>query len=343
MFKQGKRVLAAVLSAAVLMTVTALPIAAETKKPEAGKATAAKKAQPVEMVAMVNGVAIARLDFDREVLSMRNRLAMHGGMDAQRESELQKTVLEKMIGGELLYQASKKKGVKVEAAAVDAELANLKKRFADDKEFKEAIGRAKVTEAELKNQMRRNLAIQGLIEQNFASKATVTPEEAKTFYEKNKEGFTQPEQVQASHILIEVKPDAAKAEKDAARKKIEAIQKKVKAGEDFAKLAEENSQCPSSTRGGDLGYFSRGQMVPAFETAAFGLKPGAVSEIVETEFGYHLIKLVDKKEASTVPFEAAREQINQRLKAGKVQEALGAYVVELEKGAKIERLLAEAK
>lgn len=342
MMQQVKRAGVAVLVAALVMGSAAVSVAAEpAKQPAATKAAAPKKM--AGNVATVNGVAIKRNDFEREVFAIKNRFGMNEKMDAKQEGEIKKSVLEKMIGGELLYQASKKKGVKVEAAAIDAELGKLKKRFPGDKEFKEAIKRSGVTEAELKSQMQRNLAIQRLIEKDFAAKATVTPEEAKEFYEKNKEKFKQPEQVKASHILIEVKPEAPEAEKKAARQKIEAIQKKVKAGEDFAKLAQENSQCPSSKQGGDLGYFGKGQMVPAFETAAFGLKVGEVSGIVETQFGYHIIKATDKKAESTVAFDTAKEQIMQRMKSGKVQEAVGRYVDELEKGAKIERLLAEAK
>ena len=341
MMQQVKRAGIAVLVAALVAGSAAWSVAAEPKKPAAPKAAAQKKASG--NVATVNGVAIKRADFDREVFAIKSRFAPQGVMEAAQEAELQTSVLEKMIGGELLYQASKKKGVKVEAAAIDAELGKLKKNFPGDKEFKEAIKNSGTSEAELKNQIQKNLAIQRLLDQDFAAKATVSAEEAKGFYEKNKEKFKQPEQVKASHILIEVKDGATEAEKKAARQKIEAILKKVKAGEDFAKLAQENSQCPSSSQGGDLGFFGRGQMVPPFETAAFALKPGAVSDIVETQFGYHIIKVTDKKAESTVAYETVKEQISQRLKATKTQEAVSRYVAELEKGAKIERMQAEPK
>ncbi|MEW6594564.1 MAG: peptidylprolyl isomerase [Thermodesulfobacteriota bacterium] len=333
MMQHVKRTGVALLVAALMMGGAVAAVAAEPKKAEAPKKAAAGK------VASVNGVAIKRSDFERELFALKNRFGMQSTMDAKQEGELKKAVLEKMIGGELLYQASKKKGVKVEAAAVDAELANLKKRFPGDKEFKEAIKRSGITEADLKSQMQRNLAIQKLIDQDFAAKATISADEAKEFYEKNKEKFKQPEQVKASHILIEVKPDAPEADKKAARAKIEGLLKKVKAGEDFAKLAQENSQCPSSAKGGDLGFFGKGQMVPPFEAAAFGLKAGEVSGIVETQFGYHIIKLTDRKAESQVAFDTAKEQIMQRMKAAKVQEAVERYVAELQKGAKIERTL----
>lgn len=334
MMQQAKRAGVAVLMAALVLGNAAGVMAAEPKQP----AAAPKKAASGK-VATVNGVAIKRSDFEREFFAIKNRFGMTEKMDAKQEGEIRKTVLEKMIGGELLYQASKKKGIKVEAKAVDAELNQLKKRFPGDKEFKEAIKRSGTSEAELRSQMQQNLAIQRLIDQDFVAKTTITAEEAKDFYEKNKEKFKQPEQVKASHILIETKPDAPEADKKAARAKIEGLLKKVKAGEDFAKLAQENSQCPSSSKGGDLGYFAKGQMVPPFETAAFGLKVGEVSGIVETQFGYHIIKVTDKKAESQVAFDTAKDQIMQRMKMAKVQEAVGRYVEELAKGAKIQRML----
>jgi peptidyl-prolyl cis-trans isomerase C len=104
-----------------------------------------------------------------------------------------------------------------------------------------------------------------------------------------------PEQVHARHILVKVDPKADATQKAAARKKIEDIQKQLKNGEDFSELAKKASDCPSNAKGGDVGYFGRGQMVKPFEDAAFSLKPGEVSGIVETEFGLHLIKVMDKK------------------------------------------------
>ena len=338
MIQQVKMAGVAVLVAALMAGSATGVLAADPKQPAAAKPAAAPK-KVSGNVATVNGVAIKRADFERELFAVKSRIGSHGKLAADQEAELKKSVLEKMIGGELLYQASKKKGVKVEAAAVDAELAKLKKRFPGDKEFKAAMKQAGTSEAELKGQMQKNLAIQRLIDQDFVAKSAATPEEAKDFYEKNKEKFKQPEQVKASHILIEVKPDAPEADKKAARAKIDGLLKKVKAGEDFAKLAQENSQCPSSAKGGDLGYFAKGQMVPPFENAAFGLKVGEVSGIVETQFGYHIIKVTDKKAESTVAFDTAKEQIMQRLKMAKVQDAVGRYVAELEKGAKVERQL----
>jgi peptidyl-prolyl cis-trans isomerase C len=109
-------------------------------------------------------------------------------------------------------------------------------------------------------------------------------------------------------------------------------------GEDFASLAKEFSQCPSNAKGGDLGYFQRGQMVPPFEQVAFALKPGAVSDIVETKFGYHLIKVIDKKAETTIPYKDVKEKLEQNLKREKIQKEVTLYVEKLKEKAKVEKV-----
>lgn len=143
----------------------------------------------------------------------------------------------------------------------------------------------------------------------------VTDDDIRHHYDINKEKFSLPEQVSARHILIRVSSDAPEAEKKAAKDKAEEILHKLKEGEDFAKLAEEFSDDPGSkTKGGDLGFFSKGKMVKAFEDAAFSMKPGEMSGIVETNFGYHIIKVEDYKEGRTRPIKEVKEQIREQLK-----------------------------
>jgi peptidyl-prolyl cis-trans isomerase C len=142
--------------------------------------------------------------------------------------------------------------------------------------------------------------------------------------------------VKARHILVKVDTNASEADKAAARKKIEGIEAQLKKNGDFEKLAAENSDCPSSKNGGDLGFFSRGQMVKPFEDAAFALAPGGTSGIVETQFGYHIIRLEDKESASTQTFDQAKPGLQQKLKQGKIRDAVAAYIESLKNKSKIE-------
>jgi peptidyl-prolyl cis-trans isomerase C len=176
-----------------------------------------------------------------------------------------------------------------------------------------------------------------VIQQEVVSKVVISDEESQTFYDGNMDRFIEPEQVQASHILIMVNPDeASQEEKDTARKKIEELLVQVKEGADFAELAKEHSEGPSNERGGDLGFFARGQMVKPFEDAAFALVEGEISDVVETQYGYHIIKATGKKPQRQVPFDEVKDQIQQSLFQEKANTEVSNWIAALRESATIE-------
>jgi len=303
-------------------------------------ALATDKTPSGEKVAVVNGVVISRIQFDKELKVHLERVSRQGGQisDDQRE-ELKKDILEGLIEREVLYQESQKAGIKITGQKVDEQVAAIKKRFPNEEEFKKALTVMGLTEEEVREQIQRGLAIRELIDQKIANKVVITDEETKAYYDANPQLFKQPEEVKASHILIKVDPSADDATKAAARKKVEDLQQKLKDGGDFAELAKENSEGPSNVRGGDLGYFKRGQMVKPFEDAAYSMQTNEVSGLVETRFGYHLIKVYDKKPAQTLAYADVKDKIAQRLKQEKVEKDATRYVEDLKKGAKIEKSL----
>lgn len=319
----------ALVMALALASITSLGLAAEK--------------QPSEVkVAVVNGSVITQADFDREMSRVQQRLLSMGQtLSDSQLSEIKKDILENLIDGELLYQESQKKGVKVDEAAVNEQLSVLKKRFPSEDEFKSALSKINLSETGIKSQLKREMAIQQFIDEQFGKKVTVSDKETKAYYDSHPNLFKQPEQVRASHILIKVDLQADESQKAEARKKLENIQQKLRKGEDFAALAKEFSSCPSSTKGGDLGYIRRGQTVKPFEEAAFALRPGEVSDIVETRFGYHLIKVIDKKPETTIAYEDTKDRLGQYLKHEKVQEEVNLYVDKLKAKAKVERFLTE--
>ena len=291
-------------------------------------------------VAVVNGSPITQNQFDREMTRVEQTLLSRGRhLNESEMARLKKQVLEDLINRELLYQESQKQGITVEDSAVDEELEKLKNRFPSETEFKKALVQANLSETAVRNQIREEVAITQLVDKQFGEKLTVSDKESKNYYDGHTNLFKQPEQVRASHILIKVDPQADESQKAEARKKIEEIQKKLQGGEDFAVLAKEYSECPSGANGGDLKYFRRGQMVKPFETEAFSLKPGEVSEIVETMFGYHLIKVTDKKPEETVAYENVNEKIKEHLGREKARAETKRYVDSLKEGAEVERLM----
>ena len=293
-----------------------------------------------EKVAVVNGVVISRIQFDKELKVHLERVARQGGQITDDKMEdLKKDILEGLIEREVLYQESQKAGIKITDQKVDDQVAAIKKRFPNEEEFNKALATMGLTEEDVREQIQHGLAIRELIDQKVANKIVITDEETKAYYDANLQFFNQPEEVKASHILIKVEPTADDATKAAARKKIEDLQQKLKDGGDFAELAKENSEGPSNTRGGDLGYFKRGQMVKPFEDAAYSMKIDEVSDLVETRFGYHLIKVYDKKPEQTLAYAEVKDKIAQRLKQEKVEKDATRYVEDLKKGAKIEKSL----
>jgi len=290
--------------------------------------------------AVVNATVITQEDLDRELSVIQQRLLSEGKvLNESQLLETKKKVLEGLINVELLYQEAQMQGAKVSDEAINKQLGTVKSRFPNEDKFKSSLIKMDLTEAELITQINRALTVQQFIDKKFVQKVTVSDKETRAYYDANQAAFKQPEQVKASHILIKVGPQADEPQKAAARKKIEEIQQRVQKGEDFAVLAKEFSEGPSSVKGGDLGYFRKGQMMKPFEEAAFALKSGEVSDIVETSFGYHLIKLVDKKPESTIPYEGIKDRIQAYLKQKKVGEQVDLYVADLRGKAKVEQFL----
>ncbi len=299
-----------------------------------------KKATNNKPVALVNGKEIPRGTFEAELSKAREQYEQQGKtLSEEQIASLKEGILDRFIRIEVLWQEALKKNISVDEKEIMEQKSQLKERFPDDKAFEAALKNMGITESELNDKLRQSAAIQELIEEEVAKKVTVPEKEMKAFYEQNPQYFKEEPQVKANHILIKVEENATEAEKAQAKKKITEIQDKLKKGADFAALAKEHSQCPSSAQGGDLGFFGRGQMVKPFEDAAFALKEGQISDVVETPFGYHLIKVTEKKEAKTLSFDEAKEKIEQFLIQKQVKQEVDQYIAKLVKEAKIEKFL----
>src|SRR4029079_13072051 len=183
---------------------------------------------------------------------------------------------------------------------------------------------------QMKADARRDIAVARMIDAEIASKVGLKPMQVEDFYKNNPDQFKQPERVRASHILITVPEGADAATKAQAKAKAQQILKDVKSGKDFAALAKQHSQDPGSAQnGGDLGFFQQGQMVGPFNDAAFSLKPGATSGLIETQFGYHIIRVAEKQPERTVPLDEVRPKIAQYLQERNKESETVAFVKSL--------------
>lgn len=331
----------------VLFVLMNCPAGAEENKSpsreEKNKGTMGEKSQPTDVVAVVNETVITNDALERELEMVKRQYESMGSplFDAQLP-EIKARVGEVLIDRELLYQESQKKKIVVDEKEVQERFQEWKGQYPSDDLEKSALAAINHTEESLKKDIRKLMAIEKFIDQQFKGKVAVTEEEVKSFYDSHPNFFQKPEQVRASHILIKLDPNADPAKKEEARKKLEEAKKKLAQGGDFAALAKELSECPSSAQGGDLGFFHRGMMVKPFEDVAFALEPNNVSDIVETQFGYHLIKVTEKQPAGTVSLEESRDKIEEYLKGQKIGEEVKKCVAALKEKAIIKRTMVGA-
>jgi peptidyl-prolyl cis-trans isomerase C len=212
-------------------------------------------------------------------------------------------------------------------ADIDARVAQFRAQFPTEEAFTLTLERQKMTVERLRANALNDLLVQRLLEAEIGAKLAVTPAEVDYFYANNPDQFQQAERVRASHILFAFPQGADPAARELARTRAAAVLKDVRAGKDFAELAKVHSQDPGSgANGGDLGYFQQGQMVPPFEKVAFSLKAGQTSDLVETEFGVHIIRVADHQAARTLPLDEIRPQLQQFIIERKRQSETEAFV-----------------
>lgn len=308
------------------------PVHAEVKKPQMTE----------DKVALANGASIDRGEFDSEVLMIQKNILGYGKpLTPNQVASVRGEVLEGMIRREILYQESRKAGIKPDENAVNAELKALKQQFPDETEFTNELSRRHITEAILRSRMERNSSVKQYIERQFAVKADVPDRDLVAYYEGHLDLFKQPAQVRASHIMVRMDPAWDKVRKEEARRKSELILKNVKKGQDFSALAREQSDGPTRSSGGDLGYLRSGQLEKRFENAIDALKPGETTDIIDTDAGFHLFKVTDKKPATVLAYETVKEKIKEFLREEKAKQQADLQARQLREKASVEILLKE--
>ena len=321
---------------------TATPPAASTGTNATGAAETKAAAPSVELkdpVAKVNGEAITKAQVE-EAFAAAVQASGVKAADLAPAEKLNgyRQIVDELIMDKLVAKAAA--GETVSDEDIAAEIAKLKKQFPSEDAFQAQLKEAGQSPEKLKAALTTMLQQQHWMQSQIKDGDKITEADAKKFYDTNTEEFKNPETVKASHILFTVnKTDSEEVvkQKETAAKDAAARAKK---GEDFNTLAKELSEEPGAKEsGGDLGFFAKDRMVPEFANAAFSQKPGDISDPVKTQFGWHVIKVTEKKPAGTVPFEEVKDQITAYLKSAKQRDAVQAVLKKLKDSAQIESTL----
>ncbi len=295
-------------------------------------------AQLPAVLARVNGEAIEKWEFDNAVKRVEARAG--GPVPQEKRDQVLRSVLDQLVAYHLLAQESRARKLEVSEADVEAQMGQARQSFPTEDAFTQGLAAQGITVDQLRQQARTGLQVQKVIEAEVASKISVPDAEVSAFYQQNLDKFKQGDSVHASHILIGVPQGATPAQKAQARTKAQAALKQVRGGADFAVVARAQSQDPGSApNGGDLGFFPQGQMTPTFEEAAFTLKPGTVSGVVETPFGFHIIKVHERRAARTAPLAEVGGQIKEFLEQGQRETKLEQFVEQVKTKSKVEILV----
>ncbi len=317
------------------------PAIKQTTPPAPAPPPAPNTGDPV--VARVLGEPIT----EKEVLGVINQIASQQPISADqmqnRNTLFYKEALENLVSQTLLKHEGQEMKIDVDPGKVDEQYKGLASRFPNEEQFRQAIQKQGFTDADVRRTIRDSLMLQQVIADTVKDVPAPTEPEMKKFYDENPKYFEQPEQVHAAHILLRVDPKATPEQKAEIRKKIEALRSDIENKKiTFTDAAKQNSQDPGSApKGGDLGFFGRDQMVKPFADAAFTAKPGTLSPVVETQFGYHLIQVIETRPPGKKDYESSKKDIAAFLDRKAKEQALQKHIEALKAKSPVEKLMTD--
>jgi len=286
-----------------------------------------------DVIAEIDGVPIGKAGYVIALKGFQRSARKFGAkVDKEAFQKVKKDIIASIISRETFLHEASRENIKADEAVVAEKLAQVKAGFPDQKIFQNALKEQGLTEDFLKKEIVKAVIIQSLVEKNILSAINITDKALRNYYDLNQLEFEKEEMIQAAHILAKADAKSSPEEKKKARARIGEIKRKLNEGADFGKLAStESDDKAAAANKGDLGTFSKGQMVEEFSNAAFSLEPGEISDIVETQFGYHLIKVTKKVPAKVVPFEEAKDSIKAKLTQKITGEKIREYIERLKK------------
>jgi len=287
----------------------------------AGCAPAKEKGPESPVLARVNQAPISVSRFKEKLRFLKLGFSnLSGGVSGGEEAKLD--LLSQLIDEEMYVQEARKLRIEVTGSELDARLAKVESEFNGD--FRKALKQEDIGIDEFKEDLGRRIAVEKLLNAQVYSKIKVGATEAKAYFEKNRRDFRRPMRIRARQIVVDRPEDARH------------IMEELKKGANFAALAKARSLSPDSAKGGDLGYFSKGEMPPQFEAVMFRMKPGKMSDIVKTPYGYHIFKVEEVVKAQQPDFREAEAEVIKRLTLVKGDELFARWHDELKARTKIE-------
>lgn len=331
---------AAIVSTTVLKAEDKTPAASGASKTDAS--TKADSLFPDPVIARGTGVEIKRSALDEAMARVRASADAYGQRIAT--PDLERLSFDRLLQMKLLNAKATDTQKAEGKAEGEKSLATMHKQVTNDEMFAMQLKSMGITE----EQLRTRLTEAGTAQAVLRSKISVADAEIKKFYDENPTKFQMPEKVRAAHILVATgDPRGATpmpaAEKQEKMKLAQSLLKRARANEDFAKLAKEYSDDPGSKDKGGEYTFTRGEMIPEFESAAFSLQTNQISDIVTTVYGYHIIKLLEKFPPKKLEFAEVKSDIKDYLDQKAIHDMLPEYYASLKKEAKVEILDADLK
>jgi len=288
------------------------------------------------IIAQVNGRAITEKNLEEKMKATINRMYFHRNLPPEKEIQVKKQALEALILEELFYQEARKQNIKVDKKEINRRFDKITKRFKSRSDFKKALKKKGYTIKDFKKKIKREYLIQEAFRRNVLEKVSLTEEDLRKYYDENKSKFIKPESINLQHILIEVRDPLSEASWQEAHKKITDIYNRLKKGEDFSTLARLYSEDLYRIKGGHLGEVHRGRLSPEIEKKGFSMDKGEISQPIKTEMGYHIIKILDRREARQLAFNEVKEKLRKELEEKFLTEAKNEWISRLKAQAEIE-------
>ncbi len=308
----------------------------------AGSFSIAQSNYPGDAV-RVNGETVSNQRFHGFYIEYRNSQGVAvGARGDQLEllKRLRREAMEQIIEQVLVGQAAEQAGLDADPAEVDKSITDLRSIFDSDSSFQMKLDGEGFTQESFRAHMGRMMIAKQYLDKIRMTAAELSDADVEQYYEANQRRLTLPEQVRVRHILITWKPMGKPDDRAYIREQMVPILERARAGEDFAALAREFSDDYATKQaGGDTGLFDRGQMAPSFEAAAFALEPGEISDVVETSFGVHIIKMEERRAEELLALDDIRDQLREHVQNERVEQAVRAEVERLRAAADVQVLI----